>query len=194
MLRSLLRLIATALVGAWMAGVIGAVLAKRRIVPSAAPDADEVVLEAIFGPIQFRSAARSFRGGSLECWYGGGVVDLRGATLNPGGARLTVRVVFGGGQILVPPTWHVVSHVRGIGSVNDTRPPSPEVSGSPHLTIDGLVAFGGFAIGSEDADTSDPRRPDWPRRLSSDSGRPTRSAVESMAGRPAESRPEHGRG
>jgi hypothetical protein len=170
MLKSLLRLIATALVGAWVVGVIGAVLAKRRIVPSADPYADEVVLAAIFGPLQFRTAARSFRGGSIECWYGGGVVDLRGATLDPGGARLTVRVVFGGGQILVPPTWYVVSHVRGIGAVSDTRPPGREVSGAPRLTIDALVAFGGFSIGSEDPDPSDPRRPDWPRTKSSDSG------------------------
>ena len=151
----------------WIAGVIGAVRAKRRIVLLADPDADEVVLAAIFGPLQYRSSARSFRGGSIECWYGGGVVDLRGATLDPGRARLTVRAVLGGGQILVPPTWHVVSHVRGIGGVSDVRPTGTELGDEPRLTIEGLVVFGGFAIGSADADASHPRRPDWPRAASS---------------------------
>lgn len=169
MLKSLVRLFATALVGAWVVGVIGAVLAKRRIVPSADPGADEVVLAAIFGPLKYRSAARNFRGGSVECWYGGGVVDLRGAALDPGGARLTVRAVFGGGQILVPPTWLVVSHVRGIGGVNDVRPVGAEVRDEAHLTIDGFVAFGGFTIGSEDAGALRPGRRDWRRATSSNS-------------------------
>ena len=169
MLKSLVGLVAIALVGTWVVGVIGAVLAKRRIVSSADPDADEVVLVAIFESLQYRSAARSFRGGSLECWYGGGVLDLRRAALDPGGARLTVRAVFGGGQILVPPSWRVVRHVRGIGGVNDVRPGGAEVSDQAHLTIEGFVAFGGFTICSEDIGSLDPRRRDWPRTTVSNS-------------------------
>ena len=169
MLKSLVGLAVTALVGAWVVGVIGAILAKRRIVPSADPDADAVVLVAIFESLQYRSAARSFRGGMIECWYGGGVVDLRGAMLDPGGARLTVRAVFGGGQILVPPSWLVVSHVRGIGGVNDVRPAGAEVRDQAQLTIEGFVAFGGFAIGSEDIGSLDPRRRDLPRATVSNS-------------------------
>jgi hypothetical protein len=164
--KSLIRLVVAAFVGVSIVGVIGARLARRRIVPSTDPDADEIVLAAIFGPLEYRSTAQSFRGGSIECWYGGGVVDLRAATLDPAGARLTVRAVFGGGQILVPPTWRVVSHVQGIGALSDARPAGGELGDTPSLTIDGIVAFGGFAILSEEVDGSNPRRPDRPRAAS----------------------------
>jgi hypothetical protein len=168
MLKSLVRLVVVALVGSWLLGLIGALMAKRRIVPSSEPDADEVVLAAIFAPLQYRSTARSFRGGSIECWYGGGVVDLRDATLDPGGARLTVRAIFGGGQILVPPTWPVVTAVLGIGGVTDTRSALPSTNDEPCLTIDGLVAFGGFAVAS--AENGWNRDEAWPRAGAVDSG------------------------
>src|SRR3989304_3585598 len=83
-------------------GTIAARAAKRRIVPVDAPDPDQIRLAAIFGPISFRSTATAFRGGTIDCWYGGGVIDLRGTTLDPSGAHLQVKAVFGGGQILVP--------------------------------------------------------------------------------------------
>ena len=168
MLRRLLRLLRLAFVGVTLAGIIGALLAKRRIVPSTDPDADEVVLAAIFGPLVYRSSARSFRGGSLECWYGGGVVDLREATLDPGGARLKIRAVLGGGQILVPRTWPVVSHVRGIGGVSNVRPAASEQGSGPRLTVEGLVLFGGFAIGSEAVSNTWPSS--WPMTGSTHGG------------------------
>ena len=68
------------------------------------------------------SRATSFRGGSLLCWFGGGTVDLRGATLDPAGARLTIRAIFGGGLLVVPDDWQVDLKVIGImGGVGDTR-------------------------------------------------------------------------
>jgi hypothetical protein len=130
-------------------GMIPARLAKRRIVPTEAPDADEVVITAIFEPITFRSVASSFRGGTFDCWYGGGVLDLRDATLDPAGAHLQVRAVFGGGQILVPEAWRVSSKVLGIGGLGDTRERIERATDAPHLTIEGLAIFGGFAIMSE---------------------------------------------
>jgi hypothetical protein len=153
MLKTLVRLIVFGLIGALASSAVGAIEAKRRIVPSADPDAEEIALAAVFGSLEYRSSAPSFRGGSIECWYGGGVVDLRGATLAPTGARLTVRAVFGGCQVLLPPTWPVESLVRGLGGVNDCRPARPEVGEEPRLTFQGFVAFGGFTISSEEPQT-----------------------------------------
>jgi hypothetical protein len=129
-------------------GTVAALAAKRRIVPLAEPGGDEVRLAAIFAPLHFHSTATAFRGGSVDCWYGGGVVDLRDATLDPAGARLTVRLVFGGGQVLVPDGWRVTSSIQGIGGMGDMRPALDRPLDAPHLTIDGIVVFGGFSVAS----------------------------------------------
>jgi hypothetical protein len=102
-----------------MAGAAAAALAaKQRIVPIDDPEADEVALVAIFAPVMFHSTATAFRGGTLDCWYGGGIVDLRDATLDPAGAHLEVKAVFGGAQILVPSSWRVESSVSGVGAMS----------------------------------------------------------------------------
>jgi hypothetical protein len=145
----LIALLWSGLLLALILGMFAALAAKRRIVPEEAPDADEVRLAAIFGPINFQSKATSFRGGTLDCWYGGGVVDLRDAVLDAAGAHLRVRAVFGGGQIVVPETWRVNSTVVGIGGLGDARPRIERASDAPHLTIEGQAMFGGFAVMSE---------------------------------------------
>ncbi len=122
---------------------------KRTLVPTTDPSADEIVAVAIFGPLDFRSTTRNFRGGRLECWYGGGVLDLRDATLAPEGATLQVQAVFGGGQILVPATWKVVSTVRGMGGLQDIREAKGYAADAPELVIEGILIAGGFAVSSE---------------------------------------------
>jgi hypothetical protein len=125
---------------------------KRSLVPTTDPAADEIVAVAIFEPLDFHSTSRNFRGGRLECWYGGGVLDLRDAVLAPQGATLQVRAVFGGGQILVPAEWKIVSTVRGAGGLQDMREAKGYSSDAPELVIEGLVIAGGFAVSSELAD------------------------------------------
>jgi hypothetical protein len=130
-------------------GAIGAIVAKRQIVPLEDEDADEVRVAAIFGPVSFRSTAPRFRGGTVDCWYGGGLLDLRDATLDPAGAHLQVRAVFGGAQIAVPDSWRVTSNVVGIGGIGDGRAQAERPDDAPHLTIEGFAVFGGFGVMSE---------------------------------------------
>ena len=122
---------------------------KRSLVPTTDPSADQIVAVAIFGPLEFHSTSRNFRGGQLECWYGGGVLDLRDATLAPEGATLQVRAVFGGGQILVPSDWKVVSTVRGMGGLQDIRDAKGYAADAPELVIEGVLIAAGFAVMSE---------------------------------------------
>jgi hypothetical protein len=122
---------------------------KRTLVPTTDPAADEITAVAIFGPLDFHSTSHNFRGGRLECWYGGGVLDLRDAVLAPEGATLQVRAVFGGGQILVPGDWKVVSTVRGMGGLQDVRGAKGYAADAPELVIEGLLIAGGFAVSSE---------------------------------------------
>lgn len=141
------------LAGAFALTAIGAAIAaramKERIIPVDSPDAPEVTLRAIFEPLQFHSTSTMFRGGTLDCWFGGGIIDLRDAILDPAGARLEIRAVFGGGQIVVPEAWRVTTDIVGLGGIGDARSRIERPVTAPVLVIDGMVLFGGFGITSE---------------------------------------------
>jgi hypothetical protein len=134
-----------------IASVLGAVWARATRVPDPAvtdPAADEIKLAAIFEPLVFHGTSKAFRGGTLDCWFGGGVLDLRDAELDPAGARLVVRALFGGGQILVPAQWRVTSSVWGLGGLTDQREAVDRAPDAPTLAIEGTALFGGFAVSS----------------------------------------------
>jgi predicted membrane protein len=146
----LLAVLAAGMIASMVVAAIAAVSAKRHLVPVHDPEADEVQLVAIFDQLAFRSDARSFRGGTVDCWFGGGAVDLRDATLDPAGATLRMRTIFGGGQIIVPESWRVVNDIVVVaGGVADTRPPADRSGDAPELRLEGVAAFGGFVITSE---------------------------------------------
>jgi len=147
--RRLFALFTGGLMLASVAGLFVARAAKQRIEEVDAPDADEIRLAAIFEPMHFRSTATRFRGGTVDCWYGGGIIDLREAVIDPGGARLDVRAVFGGAQLVVPESWRVSSKVVGIGGLGDGRPPVEYEAEAPQLTIEGVAIFGGFGVTSD---------------------------------------------
>jgi predicted membrane protein len=154
MLGRIFGLLMLAWLGTMAAALAVAVQRKQEVRPAAEPAADEIDLRAYFEPLEFRSTASAFRGGQVECWFGGGTVDLRDATLDPNGARLRVTAVFGGGTVLVPEDWVVETHVVGIGGAGDVRGrigqlPPRDPSG-PRLVIEGKVAFGGFGVLSRD--------------------------------------------
>ena len=145
----LARLLTAAIAVIPIIGTLAAFVVKQRIRQVDGPDANAVRLAAIFEPILYRSTAPAFQGGTIDFWYGGGVVDLRHATLAPTGAHLDVRAVFGGGQLLVPESWNVTGRVRGIGGYADARPNANQRDATPQLTITGVVAFGGVAVSTE---------------------------------------------
>jgi hypothetical protein len=150
-MRIISRLLGLAFAAIAVTSIVGAFVArsmKERIIRRDDPKADEVRLVAIMEPIRFQSRAKSFRGGTVDCWYGGGLIDLRGATLDPAGATLRVRAIFGGAHVAVPESWDVTTRVVGIGGVGG-RPPGPRPADAPRLTIQGIVLFGGFGVSSE---------------------------------------------
>jgi hypothetical protein len=149
LLKGLLRLAVLGWIAVLVGGAIEANAVKRRTVARDDPDADDVVLVGIFGPLDFASTARGFRGGLVETWFGGGLVDLRGAVLDPAGADLRLRAVFGGGQIVVPESWRVSVAMCGLGGVGDTRSNHDLPLDAPELRIDATVLFGGFGISAD---------------------------------------------
>jgi hypothetical protein len=78
-------------------GVAFALRRKRAASEAPEPESNDVALTSIFGPLEFTSTAQAFRGGTLTCLYGGGILDLRGAVLAPGGATLRIQAFNGGG-------------------------------------------------------------------------------------------------
>lgn len=142
-----------ALIGLFSLVMVGAAAAaasrKREIEPLDDEDANEVRLVAIFSPLAFHSTATAFRGGTLDCWYGGAIVDLRDATLDSGGAHLEVKQVFGGAQIIVPRDWRIELDVSGIGGARDVRPSQELPVTAPLLTITGFVVMGGLGVSSD---------------------------------------------
>ncbi len=151
-MRLILRLISLLFL-AWFAFMFSmlarAYQRKATLPPLPDPSADTVDLAVALGPLDFRSTATAFRGGTLECQFGGGTLDLRGATLDPAGAELRVQLIFGGASLLVPPDWQIVNEVKGVGGVGDART-TTATEGGPSLRITGVVLFGGLGVMSRD--------------------------------------------
>jgi hypothetical protein len=145
----IIGLLVAAMLAAQAIGVTYALRRKRDVAEAPDPASDEIALTCIFDALQFASTASAFRGGTLACLFGGGVLDLRGATLAPGGATLRVEAFSGGAQILVPEDWQVVTKVVGLGGVGDARPQVDRPTDAPVLRIEGRVIFGGFGVASE---------------------------------------------
>lgn len=151
MKRALGRLVGLLFGAMFVVQTVGLAFAlRRKRVASEAPDpaSDEVALTSIFGPLEFTSTAQEFRGGTLTCLYGGGILDLRGAVLAPGGATLRIQAFNGGAQILVPASWRIEARVVGLGGIGDGRPQIERPADSPILRIEGWAMFGGFGIAS----------------------------------------------
>lgn len=140
---------------AWVVGMSIPALAawrekRRRELEGEPPfdeTADQIDLAAIFDSLDARSTAPAFRGGDVLVWYGGGRLDLRDATLDPAGALLNLRTLFGGLEVVVPPSWPVELHPRAIlGGVGQARDASRIDRSKPTLVVDALSVFGGAAI------------------------------------------------
>lgn len=159
LLKGVLRIALVAWI-ATMAAALATAVQRKREAESAVPPGpqdDDIRLLAVFEPFDFTSEASAFRGGVVECRFGGGVLDLRGATLDPAGATLHTTAVFGGGQIVVPDDWRVTLDVRAIfGGVGDARPVKGHREDAPHLRVEGFALFGGWGITAERAQEAMP--------------------------------------
>lgn len=133
-----------------IASAIVAAITKQRLVSSGSEPDDEFDVVAIYEGHAFASTAPALRQAKVLTWYGGGTIDLREATLHQDGARLTVRALFGGIQLVVPETWRVEADVRAVfGGVADGRDPDRIAPDGPVLRLDGFAIFGGVWIVSE---------------------------------------------
>ena len=136
---------ATTLFGIGSAAV--AAVTKRRLETTKNPASNEPTAAAVFAGDRFESHAPALRIGRVITWCAGHDVDLRSATMDPSGATLNVRTMYGGTQVAIPRGWRVESHVRSIfgGTQVDTND-GDLPSDAPLLTLRGFSLFGGVRV------------------------------------------------
>lgn len=123
----------------------------KRMVPSYGDPESEVfsVVAALDGS-EFASRAEDLNGGSVTAFLGGAVVDLTGATVAPE-ARLELRAVLGGIDVVVPATWRLITTASGFaGGVDGGEEAADLATDAPVLEIDAQAFFGGISIRMED--------------------------------------------
>jgi hypothetical protein len=130
-----------------MGSAVVASFAKRRVETTEDPASNEPTAASIFAGEQFVSSAPALRAARVITWFGGHDVDLRGATLDPSGAALDLRTMYGGTQIAIPEGWRVRSSVLSIFSgtqvdIEDDRLPAD----APLLELRGFTLFGGVRV------------------------------------------------
>ncbi|MEI7499911.1 MAG: DUF5668 domain-containing protein [Bacteroidota bacterium] len=106
--------------------------------------------ENIFSGGKQRIVHQVFRGGHINCVFGGSELDLTQATLAEGISELEVNTIFGGVTIIVPADWKIQLKMTSImGGFADKRSfikESPDPS--QMLIIKGSTIFGGGEIKS----------------------------------------------
>jgi predicted membrane protein len=104
-------------------------------------------VNAIFGGVQKSVISKHFRGGQLNCVFGGAELNLERAELQ-GKAVLDINAIFGGVELRVPADWIVRSEITAIlGGVEDGKPaPDADAGSNRVLILKGLCAFGGVEI------------------------------------------------
>jgi hypothetical protein len=134
--------------------LVGQIL-RRRMPSSGDEQSDEIALAAVTQGIELQSRAAAFRGGSARAIMGGIELDLRDATLDPGGAHLDVQAILGGVDIVIPEDWRVrVTAKRAtLGGID--YPPTMDAMADderPVLDLSLRATLGGVAIKAKPPD------------------------------------------
>ncbi len=137
--------------------LVGAAIALRGLFPrshrrgrgrfenATVEQVDEIHVEASFSGLKLRNVSRNFKGGQIDCSFGGVEVDLREAVMAAPEVVLQIRGMFSGIELRVPRDWQVVVQLGAtLGGVDDkTTPPMvPE----HRLVLRGETVFGGVEI------------------------------------------------
>ncbi|MFN2363611.1 MAG: LiaI-LiaF-like domain-containing protein [Halarsenatibacteraceae bacterium] len=110
-------------------------------------DREKLNIFNMFSGSEYRIISNNFRGGSSITIFGGADIDLSGANISEGEARLDVFTLFGGADIYVPEDWQVV--VKGLpifGGWDNLTRQNINHENSKVLSVSCLAIFGGVDI------------------------------------------------
>jgi predicted membrane protein len=131
-------------------------LADRNTISDINPDAeifadssDTIKIDSVFSGVNRSVLSKNFKGGKINCVFGGTEVDLMQADFT-GNAVIKVELVFGGVKIIVPQNWTVVNEIGGIFHGVDDKRRNNSIAADPTkvLTLKGSAVFGGVEIRS----------------------------------------------
>lgn len=128
-------------------GIMVLVRPKEQWNPSTATVTSQIINESIvFWGIDKKVQSESFKGGKLDCVFGGGKLDLREVQIAPEGATLSLNCIFGGIEVLVSDQMRIQTDGSGAfgGWENNFRSSSDETL--PILRLTGSAVFGGISI------------------------------------------------
>ena len=150
MVRFLARILGIVIGASLVAGIASALVAvklKKSAPPLPDAAADEIDLVVVMDAAKLASTSTTFRGGRVLCWYAATDLDLREAKLDPAGAHLEIRTVFGGTRVVVAPGVPVRTSgpaiFGGVMKPTGAAEPTPD---APGLEIAGFTLFGGLQI------------------------------------------------
>jgi predicted membrane protein len=150
--RALLRaLLGVALVLGFLR-VMGVVISRQAT--EGDEEADAFSIAAILGGATRVSRAAALREGRVLAASGGVQLDLREATLDPGGAELLLQAYFGGIQVLVPAGWRVVVESDAtMGGVDARVTDEAELAAdAPALRVEARAVLGGVQVTTRGGD------------------------------------------
>jgi hypothetical protein len=129
-----------------IASVVGQLVAKRMTFGDESSDAFR--LAAVGGGKEFKSRATALRSASALAVVGGVEIDLREATLDPGGATLEVTAVLGGIEVTLPSGWAVdiENHAKMAGVETRLTESADHPEGAPTLHVTINAWFGGVEV------------------------------------------------
>lgn len=108
-----------------------------------------VNIVALMGGVERQNSSRSFRGGDVTAFMGGGRLDLRQAELAERETEIRFFVMWGGYELRVPPDWEVSLEVLPLlGAAEDKRTRQEKIEGAPRLVLKGVVIMGAVEVKS----------------------------------------------
>ncbi len=105
----------------------------------------------VFGGSKEKLDIADFKGGEINCVFGGTQLDLSNSQLTEGVSNLKISAVFGGVVLIVPMDWKIEIHQEQVfGHFEDKRPNFGfEVNENKVLIINASSVFGGGEIKSK---------------------------------------------
>ena len=104
---------------------------------------------AVLSHVERNITARNFKSGTVSAFFGGFDIDLSRADIEGDEAVILADAFFGGGEIRIPETWHVVIEGSALfgAFMDETRQRPPDGSTpAKRLIIRGTAVFGGISI------------------------------------------------
>lgn len=107
---------------------------------------DYLDVNSVFGSAEKSMFTKAFKGGNINCAFGGAKINLSQADLEEK-AVLNVSVAFGGAEITVPANWQVQNDLTAIlGGIEDKRRMTIADDSKKTLVLRGGIFCGGVEI------------------------------------------------